>query len=58
MQKETGHALVSHLPVGDAVLADLLDDGLCHKKVGTYTKRYQPKSRLAAVSGTARMMPR
>ena len=46
MQKEAGHALVSHLPVGDAVLVDLLDDGLCHKKAGTYTADAPAEQRL------------
>jgi len=27
VQEEARHALVSYLPMGDAVLADLLDDG-------------------------------
>ena len=26
-----------HDPVNDAVRVDLLDDGFCHKKAGTYT---------------------
>ena len=38
VQKETSHALVSYLPMEDTVLADLLDDGFCHKKAGTYAE--------------------
>jgi hypothetical protein len=37
VQEVARHASVCHLPVNDAVLVDLLDDGLCHKKAGTYT---------------------
>ena len=37
VQEEARHALVCHFPVNDAVSVDLLDDGLCHKKAGTYT---------------------
>ena len=37
VQEEARHALVCHLPVNDAMPVDLLDDGLCHKKAGTYT---------------------
>ncbi len=39
VQEEARHALMCHLPVNDAVLVDLLDDGFCHEEVGTYTKR-------------------
>ena len=46
VQKETGHALVRHLPMGNTVLVDLLDDGLCHKKAGTYTTDAPAEQRL------------
>ena len=37
VQEVARHALVGHLPVNDAMLVDLLNDGFCHKKAGTYT---------------------
>ena len=46
VQEEARHALVCHLPVNDAVLVDLLNDGLCHKKVGTYTADAPAEQRL------------
>ncbi len=60
VQEEARHACVCHLPVNDAVLVDLLDDGFCHKKAGTYSKRNQRTAPPdpAGVSDTARMMPR
>ena len=58
--EEARHSLVGHLPVNDAVFVDLLDDGFCHKKAGTYTKRLRGAAPPdpAGVSDTARMMPR
>ena len=55
--EKSGHACMVDFPHQCAVLPDLLDGWCAHKKTGTYTKRYQPVCRLAAVSGTARLMP-
>ena len=46
VQEEARHALVCHFPVNDAVLVDLLDDGFCHKEVGTYTADAPAEQRL------------
>ena len=46
VQEEARHALVCHFPVNDAVSIDLLDDGFCHKKVGTYTADAPAEQRL------------
>ena len=46
VQEEARHALVCHLPLNDAVSVDLLNDGLCHKKVGTYTADAPAEQRL------------
>ena len=35
-----------HDPVNDAVRVDLLDDGFCHKKAGTYTTDAPAEQRL------------
>lgn len=46
-----------HDPVNDAVSVDLLDDGLCHKEMGTYTK-CRPGSPQANSGSKKHLMPR
>ena len=46
VQEVARHASVCHLPVNDAVLVDLLNDGLCHKKAGAYTTDAPAEQRL------------